>query len=53
MPCSEKLPTYEDATTLPTYEDYQESKEDEAKQEVIEMIFGRVSFFPCCDVMLA
>lgn len=43
VPYPEKLPTYEDATTLPTYEDYQESKQDEARQEVIEMIFGRLN----------
>ena len=42
MPYPEKLPTYEDATTLPTYEDFQETKQEEARQEVIEMIFGKV-----------
>ena len=49
---SQQLPSYELATTLPTYEDVQEMKEDEARSEVVEMLFGNVcklvnSFFTC------
>ena len=37
---TEKLPSYESATTLPSYEDFQEIKKDELRREAIEMFFG-------------
>ena len=41
---TEKLPSYESATTLPSYEDFQEIKKDELRREAIEMFFGNVSY---------
>ncbi|CAK8697304.1 unnamed protein product [Clavelina lepadiformis] len=35
----EKLPSYEQATTLPSYEDFQQVKEAELRDEFINMIF--------------
>lgn len=34
------LPSYENATKLPTYEDVEKQKEDEARMNVIDAIFG-------------
>nr|CAB3263100.1 uncharacterized protein LOC101242705 [Phallusia mammillata] len=39
-PLTNKLPSYEQATTLPTYEDTQRLKEDEARAEIINYFFG-------------